>query len=83
MAGGMTVGVNGTWDDSTTMAGVAAVIGPGVAEISRTDVAVAGRAEGVGGSSVGSGVRDVGSLQPATVTITRRMDKKRGPFARP
>jgi hypothetical protein len=83
MAGGMTVGVNGTWEDSTTMAGVAAVIGPGVAELSRAEVAVAGRGEGVGGSRVGSGELNVGSLQPATMTITRRMDKKRDPFTSP
>ena len=65
------------------MAGVAAVIGPGVAELSRAEVTLAGRGEGVGGSRVGSGGLDVGALQPATVTMTRRMNKKRGLFTNP
>jgi hypothetical protein len=65
------------------MAGVAAVIGPGVAEISRVEVAVAGRGEGVGGSRVDSEGLDVGALQPTTVIIMRRMAKKCGLFSNP
>lgn len=77
----MTVDVGATSEDSTTIAGVAAVNGPGVAETSRVAVSVAGMGEGVGGSLVGSGGGDVGALHPIKVVTMSRTTKRTGLFA--
>ncbi len=71
--GWLTVDVGVTWEDSTTIAGVAAVNGPGVAVISRVAVSVAGMGDG---SSVGSGGGDVGVLHPTKAVAIRRLTRK-------
>jgi hypothetical protein len=68
----MSVDIGAPREDSTTIAGVAAVSGPGVAETSRVAVSVAGMGEGAGGSFVGSGGGEVGALHPTTM---RRITK--------
>jgi hypothetical protein len=77
----MSVDVGATSEDSTTIAGVAAVSGPGVAETSSVAVSVAGMGDGVGGSIVGSGGGDVGALHPIKAVAMSRTTKKIGLFA--
>ena len=64
----MSVDVGALTEDSTTIAGVAAVSGPGVAGTSRVAVSVAGMGDGVGCSFVGSGGGAVGELQPTIMS---------------